>query len=219
MNEIEIATQKFAADHIFLTLKSKMTTSNSKVTDFMKLNMDVFEKNVDGIEFGLCFEQLKDETSEGDITDWSKKVYETLRDFPFNERVNHLNRSRKVCLGVVYDLMNAYYLTRNKVVFAKEIKNRFGEIIKEILQICVPMDRAQSLYKMQVRESNKTGMHWYGEVHAKDPEFLKILGDYKGSHTINKRLFTAIEIIENDELASLLVPELAQIVKHPPVNS
>ncbi|KAL7580352.1 hypothetical protein ACA910_004381 [Epithemia clementina (nom. ined.)] len=168
-----------------------------------------------------------------------------LRNDPMNNRADALNKDRKVCLNLVYEMVNAWEDLKDESdakAFEKSIREEFGlDKLHRILSICMFMDRAQSLYRMQIPTSIYYGMHWYSKSHLdtdspeaqyvkeKYPEkytvlqsaleeLKKVLEDYPGSPTMNRRLYKIIHtpsfgFLEDETLWKLSVPVAAEFIE------
>ncbi|KAL7566882.1 hypothetical protein ACA910_021371 [Epithemia clementina (nom. ined.)] len=143
-------------------------------------------------------------SSQQNVELWAKKLYLTLRDDPLDENARQLNMDRKHCLNLLYHLVDDWKHFPSKDEFEQEMFNTFEPWrMRAILYICLPMDRAQSLYKMRIFASPLIGMHWFSKTHLKegtvyalefpqeheelcaavDPE------EYQGSATMNHRIY------------------------------
>lgn len=103
----------------------------------------------------------------------------------------YINECRKSCLMLLYELCNRWKDESNTSVTDRSIASVFGRLrVIKVLQCCVPMDRAQCLYKMLYRESNNYGMHWVSsqQVEATPWKWEPLLFDFDGRPTTNKRL-------------------------------
>ena len=96
-----------------------------------------------------------------------------------------LNRHRKIALTFAYRLYNLV-IDKDAPTVEAAIAAVGEERLQNILAICVPMDRANSLYNMQPIGAAHPGMHWYADEHA--TALGSTLDNYTGFATINKRL-------------------------------
>ena len=175
---------------------------------------------------------------------WAKNLYQTLCKDPTHPHASLLNRDRKKCLQLEYDLVNAWENASSPDDFEQDIVNIFQvSRLRKILFICLVMDRAQSLYRMQLPSSTYYGMHWYAKEHVallegneedhsieaasipslmdKALESLKMaLTTYKGSPTMNRRLYKIIHtkafgLLQDADIARWSLPALATFVQRP----
>ena len=132
-----------------------------------------------------------------------------------------LNRCRKVLLRLLYSLCDAWKQqqqenephshsvatttnTTNTSIATNSndrILHEFGrERIVNILQLALPMDRAQALYKMVYAGATTYGMHWFAPQHVtRSPHYWQRIQDTCGGFpTMNKRY---LWLYECDSLA------------------
>jgi hypothetical protein len=138
-------------------------------------------------------EEDKDEMP-GSTYDWAVTLYAEFNKNPDNKRLQQLNKDRKKCLQLVYDIVNAKGI--------EETQKILGNNLERILKICVPMDKAQSLYNLRLNREDlngNVGLPWYSELHITDSafdsfeerdDFIEYLKKYPGSRpTMNKRIY------------------------------
>jgi hypothetical protein len=186
------------------------------------LTVNTYTKKFEESHFQAHLDNLYSDLAGQDPEAWAKQLYITLRDNPTNELACALNQDRKACLKFLYDLMNDMENSPDPQVFEQEIVNELQVWrIKKILDICLVMDRCQSLYKMRIPTSSLCGMHWYSNLHLNPntpygkafPEELQFLAallnstNYEGSATMNKRLF---KLLYNESFGLLNDPKLAR---------
>ncbi|KAL7572679.1 hypothetical protein ACA910_010421 [Epithemia clementina (nom. ined.)] len=104
-----------------------------------------------------------------DPENWAKNLYLSIRDnnpTNNNDHATALNQDRKACLQLLYDLVNAWQASSDPRKFEEHIHHVFQPWrIQRILHVCLVMDRAQSLYRMQLPMATYYGMHWYCKFH------------------------------------------------------
>ena len=209
------------------------TTVQSFLTAYLEPS---FQESLDRL-----YNDLGNQTPEP----WAKNLYQTLCKDPTHSHASLLNRDRKKCLQLEYDLVNAWETAPNPQDFEQDIVNVFQvSRLRKILYIGLVMDRAQSLYRMQLPSSTFYGMHWYAKQHValleqdeKDHsmeatsnplhldealENLKMaLTTYKGSPTMNRRLYKIIHtkafgLLQDADIVRWSLPALATFVQPPP---
>ena len=208
------------------------TTVQSFLTAYLEPS---FQESLDRL-----YNHLGNQTPET----WAKNLYQTLCKDPTHPHASLLNRDRKKCLQLEYDLVNAWETALNPDAFEQDIVNVFQvSRLRKILYIGIVMDRAQSLYRMQLPSSTFYGMHWYAKQHVamleqdeKDHsieaasipslmdealENLKMaLTTYKGSPTMNRRLYKIIHtkafgLLQDADIVRWSLPALATFVERP----
>lgn len=128
-------------------------------------------------------------TSEIDVWAWAKAWAIRMRNEDMDEQAVAWNQDRGVCLLQLYEICDRVshgVLTEHDVV-----EGYSGHRVVNVLQYCLPMDRAQALYKMQYPGATKLGMHWIAKQQLTE-EWKKILGD--GRPTLNKRILMLINM-------------------------
>ncbi|KAL7561081.1 hypothetical protein ACA910_020395 [Epithemia clementina (nom. ined.)] len=149
-------------------------------------------------------ERLYHDRDSKDPEEWAKELYLTFRDDNVNKRALMLNQDRKVCLNLLYDMVNEW----KEHGFCKDFELAIAKVFKprriaRILGVCLVMDRAQSLYKMILPAKTSQGesiigMHWFCELHFQDTsmfssderkDWMERLSKYSGTATMNKRLY------------------------------
>lgn len=215
------------ANHQTPTPLSKNGTNNGDLTKKEETIQKLYERFK--TELTKPLEDLEKSIGQKNIYDWAVETYIWLNAFPTNIQMNSLNSNRKKCLQVLYDLVDEWEKDWEKYgsnEFEKAIPRIFGtENIRKIIRICMPMDKAQSLYKMKV--GTKVGMPWYSKISEfdskedKDEWFEYVKKFPETRPTMNKRLYKLIKSehigLKNDEdLIELLkptkVPEVMPIV-------
>ncbi|KAL7568215.1 hypothetical protein ACA910_004215 [Epithemia clementina (nom. ined.)] len=171
--------------------------------------------------FQECLNSLYADLGNRDPEFWAKELYQTLRHDPTNERVHSLNRDRKKCPILLYDLvddwdkviqMNGKDTDKADIASAweQEIFDTFRvERLHRIIYVVLTMERAQALYYMQLPSCRLQGMHWYSKYHLRntsqddtapitktttcDLDALNAaLWDYLGFPSMNWRLFKLV---------------------------
>ena len=130
--------------------------------------------------------------------DWATSLYQGN-----DEGAKNLHRDRKICLELLYTLLNRWKGVKGpQTVTEENIVNDFGDKrIMGILSLCLPMDRACALYNLSVPGEARPGTHWVSEVHvARDPEWAQRMKNYDGFPTMNKRF---LWLMEDEGLAGL----------------
>jgi hypothetical protein len=132
-----------------------------------------------------------------------------------------LNEQRKTILALIYRLVDCLMdPSCEDVTFQSVEKNFKLHRVMNLLQLAVPMDRAQCLYKMQYVSSLgqpnnvPSGMHWVAQSHVSESKrWSDLLEEVGGRPTINKRLIflhTAFpELRDSPSLSRWLTPQLA----------
>ena len=174
--------------------------------------------------------RLYEDLGNQDKVEWSRTLYLTLRNDPNDSRVMALNVDRKTCLTFLYHMVDAWESSADPRDFQQGIQDKFGiDRVKKILKVCMVMDRAQSLYRMQIPTSSLYGMHWYSKLHLEEssefaltfPDNYKQLKEalrgYKGFATMNRRLYKLMytkdfALMQDAELALWSKPALAKFV-------
>ena len=204
-----------------------MGTVNDFVTDY------------EHADFQARIDRMYSSLGRQDPELWAQSLYLGLRDNPFHETYQTLNRDRWACLNLVYELVNAWEASDDPNRYEEEIANTFQTSrLKRLLYICLVMDRAQSLFKMRVPTSTEYGMHWYCNAHLEEgtayameyPEEQRALralqaNGYQGFATMNRRIFKLLhterfgllngEDIESVRLAEWSRPVFATFVELP----
>mmetsp|Transcript_10421 Transcript_10421/g.22983 ORF Transcript_10421/g.22983 Transcript_10421/m.22983 type:complete len:484 (+) Transcript_10421:117-1568(+) len=175
-----------------------------------------------------------------DGDDWATSFYQSWLTDPTNHVYIALNRDRKVCLTFLYSVVDELEKADDKPLFEQDLVEEF-EVwrIKNILHVCMIMDRAQALYKMQLHGSPHVGMHWYSKRHLDSDTFYARLypeerreliamlstTNYPGSGTMNRRLFTliycapALGLLNDEKLVRWSRPVIATFANPPPARS
>ena len=115
------------------------------------------------------------EKGNGDYQAWAKQFYCEFRQNDKDEKLKGLNMDRKHCLRLVYDLVeqwNDFCETHGQSEQFEQAMLDSLHRIENILAICLPMDRAQALYKMTKRRDGKgpKGRPWHCKLHAFNDE-------------------------------------------------
>lgn len=101
-----------------------------------------------------------------------------------------LNRDRKTGLALLFVLCNCWKDPLNESVTETTIQKDFkSRRVVNILQLLLPMDRAQALYTMRYPGASEYGMHWVSKKDVSVSEALdKLLKTNGGFPTMNHRL-------------------------------
>lgn len=99
----------------------------------------------------------------GSCDDWAKSFAQN----EFGEMEYDSNRMRKVLLTLVNDF-NDYCEATSQIGNQEEPNKSITKIFKgteiiHLLDICLPMDKAQCLYKMKLKSGDLVGMIWIGK--------------------------------------------------------
>jgi hypothetical protein len=159
--------------------------------------MDDFIGEYDSIYYQQCMQNLRDAVGTADTEAWAKEWAIRMRN-EFAEDVA-LNRDRKVCLELLHRLCERWKSKKDPSITDSAIVKDFGRLrISRMTEVCLPMDRAQALYKMQYDNTKDIGMHWFGQKHAdKFPNWRAILNNYDaGFYTINASFLWLMEVDE-----------------------
>ena len=149
-----------------------------------------------------ALERMDKDRGSKNLEDWAKEVYTTLQKDPEDKRTKALNKYRKDCLDLLYDMVKEW----ENFGYSEEFEQAIDCVFKtrrlvRILSFCLPLDRAQSLYKMRHGTTDSIGMPWYSELHLKpgtsyardhpeeQTEWIKFIGSYSGRGTMNKKMF------------------------------
>ncbi|KAL7566892.1 hypothetical protein ACA910_008619 [Epithemia clementina (nom. ined.)] len=177
-------------------------------------------------------------TSMQDPEEWAKDLYVEFRNDPNNIRALTLNYDRKVCLNLLYDMVNEWMEHRYSVEFEHAMARVFSvPRMVRILDVFLVMDRAQALYKMKLPSPvqhggmDMIGMHWYSESHVQNDTFdsveeevwwkSQLLKQYPGKATMNKRFYRllyspVLKLQQKDPvLARWAKPQAATFVYQP----
>ena len=171
--------------------------------DLAKEEVKTFVDRYDSSEFQMMLEVvLHGNLGTNDVEEWAKGWAITLRDNPGDEKASTLNAARKFCLKLIVELVNAWAAHKYASYFEEAIRVEFRDRrLERILSVCLPMDRAQSLYRMKNRTSKHFGIAWYSSLHldpatvfakehqAKHIEWVKYSWNYEGRPSMNKRFF------------------------------
>lgn len=129
-------------------------------------------------------ESLKSALKQQNIDKWARKVYQDKKRGKAYSL--ELNEHRRNLLKIVYKLVNKWGEYDLSPEFEEAMVEGFPRSkIVEILQICVPMDRAHALYALHNADTDKYGYHWYSKLHyEKGSKFLMKYGEEKRMKTI-----------------------------------
>ena len=165
--------------------------------------MEWFVSEYESPKIQAALGRLDKDRGTQNIEEWAKQFYQKFRDEPENEHYIKLNMDRKTCLNLPYDMVREW----EKYSFSEEFEKAMADVFKtrrltRILAICLPMDRAQSLYKMRNATNSTYGIPWYSQLHVEtayafdSPEEQKEWLDYLDSRpgppsspSMNKKLF------------------------------
>ncbi|KAL7556350.1 hypothetical protein ACA910_006278 [Epithemia clementina (nom. ined.)] len=150
-----------------------------------------------------ALDRLDKDRGSKNIEEWAKEIYTTLKDNPDDERTNKLDMDRKTCLELLYDLVKAW----EEYDYSEDFEQAIDCVFKtrrlvRILSVCLPLDRAQSLYYKRINSNDTNhGMPWYCEFHLKKgnnyardhpdehKNWILYIGGYNVPPTMNKELF------------------------------
>lgn len=173
--------------------------------------IDDFCNMFDSAEFQAFLSRItKAQTSsELDLDKWAEAWAKLMRTMDINAFI--LNYDRHVCLELIFTLCKRW--KEEKVVSEEDIVQRFGKKRMEaILVPCVVMDRAQSLFMMQITPG-VYGIHWHRKGDKLGVELAK--SNYNnGRAPQNKRYKWLMEECEglglqqNPQLVRWLEPEM-----------
>lgn len=195
--------------------------------------MKIVERFVDAYdhpEFQAGLIRLYEDRGHMDTEEWARLLYTTFRDEPSNPRCIALNQDRKRSLELLYALVDEQKKHHFSVEeYEKAIMKIFKvRRLQRILGICLPMDKSQALYKMELNGTGTVGMHWFSNPHL-DPTttvlppkelqmWKNLLVNYSGTGTMNKRLYyllssEVLDLQKDPLLAKWFKPEPAVFVK------
>lgn len=151
--------------------------------------------------------------------EWAADWAIAFRLKPNDSELVSLNEHRKTILAFIYRLVDCIWdETCNDVTIQSVEKDFKPHRLMNLLQLVVPMDRAQCLYKMQyismADKKNCCGMHWVAKAHVNSSTtWSTVLHEVQGRPTINKRLMFLHEQVSDLEtsraLTRWLSPQLA----------
>ena len=150
-----------------------------------------------------CLDRIRTDPCQSgkSVEAWAEEwAYSLCQD---DENAKILNKDRKLCLELLYTLINRWKGVKGPQTLTTEnvIRDFGGKRIMGILGLCLPMDRASALYNMTVAGESHPGMHWVSEIHVgRDPEWAERMKDYDGFPTMNKRF---LWLMEDEALAGL----------------
>jgi hypothetical protein len=119
--------------------------------------------------------------SEGD---WAKDWATNLAT---EAEAQNLDASRKKCLALLFCMYDTWHLDP---LAPRRLREAFrSQWVSNILEVCLPMDRANALYNMQIiRGPNQPrGIHWISEEQASKNDFKTVLEGYHGFHSMSRR--------------------------------
>lgn len=133
--------------------------------------------------------------------------------------LDRVNEDRKTILVFVYRLVDCIWDSRCSDVTIQSVEKDFkAHRLMNLMQLVVPMERAQCLYKMRYisasDQPNHCGMHWVAQTHVDSSKnWAEILQAVQGRPTINKRLMflhqSLRELRASPALTRWLTPQLA----------
>lgn len=166
--------------------------------------MKVYLKQYDSFDIQGRLTNLYDAVHKSKLPsteEWAQELYTAFRKDPSNHTYIKLNDDRKKLLSLLYSLIDEAI---DSGIEEKDLETALAKVfkvrrLKRILHICVAMDRAQSLYKMELPGFDKAGMHWFCKYHF-DPTkstlsaekitvWKSLLANYPGTGTMNKRIY------------------------------
>jgi hypothetical protein len=123
--------------------------------------------------------------------DWAIRMRTTLDGPDFD-----LNQYRRVTLKLLYELCNVWRDEDNTSVTDTSLVQVFqGPRVVTILELTLPLDRAQCLYAMKYPSTNQFGMHWVSSIHNdNDPVWRDRLREVDGLATMNKRFLWLLNL-------------------------
>lgn len=200
-------------DNIFKSLTNNMGRIETILEDFVT----VYESP--SIQDAL--KRLEENKGTQDTDEWAENFYKNFNDNPDDTVLSSLNMDRKHCLNLVYSLVNTWQDNKDFLIqFEKSIPKVFKtERLERILRICLPMDRAQALFKLKLNfdTDTKPGIPWYSELQLPflNQEFISHTEKFP-SHKppMNKRLF---RLVNSDYIGLKENPDFMKWTKPTPV--
>lgn len=123
-----------------------------------------FREAYDSAGYQLVLHQLRTAQGTDDVDEWAKQWATRMRNA--GKRDLELNECRKTALTLVYQLCDRWRDPEYPIVSDQSLVQEFkGRRFSNILQLTLPMDRAQCLYKMVYPGSRRFGMHWVASQH------------------------------------------------------
>lgn len=147
----------------------------------------------DSFEYQSCLSRIRVAVGKSGIEEWAQAWAIRMRN-PSPEELQ-LNQDRKVALRLVYALCDKWIDPTNSSVTEATIDEIFmAHRLVNILQLALPMDRAQALYAMKYPGDPKYGMHWVSKQYVhRHPGVHELLESCGGFPTTNRRLVMLIE--------------------------
>ncbi|KAL7563992.1 hypothetical protein ACA910_007110 [Epithemia clementina (nom. ined.)] len=111
------------------------------------------------------------EKSEKNHEEWAREIYSKLRDDAQDETAKTINNYRRRLLNDwLYKLVDKWgefgFCDEFAVVMENVLEHRVGDV----LRVCLLLDRAQALYKMQpIRGMSPHGTDWFSCWHVEQP--------------------------------------------------
>jgi hypothetical protein len=130
--------------------------------------IDEFEQVYDSAAFQRTLRTIRVAQGVAPVDEWSK-------DWAIRMRAEaaadvELNECRRTALNFVYELCNRWKDDECEDVTDESLVKEFkGHRLINILQLVLPMDRAQALYRMIYPFKAAYGMHWVSELQAAQP--------------------------------------------------
>jgi hypothetical protein len=152
---------------------------------FRALTVFAFARIYDSWSFQLCLRYMIVSSGNFDLNEWASAWAMRMRDEPQNDVF--LNQCRKTVLLLLFEMLNRWH---DGTIAAADIVLTFtAHRCINILNYCLPLDRAQCLLKMQYPVMTvEPGMHWVAESHVADSaEWQDRLARVGGRPTMNKR--------------------------------
>lgn len=147
---------------------------------------------------------------QDDVIEWARSWAISMRSPTDNPAAAELNKHRKLCLHLLFNLCDA--CRKHETVSEAEIVKIFQlHRILNILQVALPMDRAQALFRMKYVGDRSYGMHWVAQQHVdRSSNWAQFLKPTQ-MPTMNKRYIyllelPGLELYKNKKIRDLLQP-------------
>ena len=151
-------------------------------------SIEAFLNVYDSFAYQSCLCHIRAAIGSQDVETWAYEWSLRMRN-PSPADIA-LNRDRKVGLALVYALCDQWKDPLNEDVTESTIQHQFKvRRLVNILQVLLPMDRAQALYVMRCPGASAYGMHWVSKKDVSASKALEAsLQTYGGFPTMNNRL-------------------------------
>jgi hypothetical protein len=127
--------------------------------------IDEFEQVYDSAPFQRTLRTIRVAQGIAPVDEWAKDWSIRMRREAAADV--ELNECRRTAVTFVYELCNRWKDEECEDVTDESLVKDFkGHRLTNILQLVLPMDRAQALYKMIYPGKTAYGMHWVSEAHA-----------------------------------------------------